>query len=371
MTRSASRIQALASRCLVFGFQGLELPSEARDLIAGGAGGVILFRRNVKTARQVRELTDSIRHAAPGGPPLVSIDQEGGRVARLRGIATDLPPMRHVGRLGTAAAEEVGRLLGGELASLGFDIALAPVADVDTNPKNPVIGDRALSSDPSRAAKLAVALARGIEASGLAACGKHFPGHGDTEVDSHLDLPRVAHHPPRLRSVELVPFEALARAGVATMMTAHIVVDAVDPSRPATMSEKVLGILRRDLGYQGVVMSDDMEMGAIADRYEIGDAVVQAVAAGCDQVLVCHDLERQNRAIEALCAAVMDGTLKLERLEQAAGRVEQLAKRFSPTRPRPRPEDALRNEESLVFAKGLFDRSGKEPGEMADPTGGR
>ncbi len=365
---TSRQIEPLAWRCLVLGFDGPNMTDEARRMIGQGAGGVILFHRNIEDARQVRDLTDSIRAAAPG-PVIMSVDQEGGRVARLRGIATDLPPMREVGRFGPETVERIGRLMATELSSLGLDLVFAPVADVDTNPDNPVIGARSFSSDAATVASLTCAFVRGLQGAGLAGCGKHFPGHGDTGTDSHLDMPRIEHERARLDAVELVPFAALSRAGVATMMTAHVLVEKVDRARPATMSKDVLSILRDELRFAGPVLTDDMEMLAIADNYELGDAAVQAVAAGCDQVLVCHRADRQARVVEALVEAAMDGRLTMERLSEAASRTEALTRNYSPSRERPVPCEVLRTEESLAFAEGLFETTVVVQGE--DPTGSR
>ncbi len=355
---TSRQLEALAARCLVLGFDGLEPPDEARRLIELGAGGVILFRRNVRTGSQVRALTDEIRALAPG-PVLLSVDQEGGRVARLQGIATDLPSMRQLSRHGEAAAESAGGLMARELTSLGFDLTFAPVADVDTYSENPIIGDRSFSADPHEVARLAVAFVRGLQTAGLAGCAKHFPGHGDTRTDSHLELPSLPHDRTRLDQIELVPFAALSGARVATMMTAHISLDGVDPGRPATMSPKVLGILRHDLEYDGVVFTDDMEMQAITDNYDVGEAAVAAVCAGCDQVIVCHRADRQLHVVEALARAMMDDRLRRERVEEAAGRLNELARRFDPRRRRQEPNEVLRTRESLSFAEDL--RGNEEP----------
>src|SRR4051812_27540290 len=212
-----------AARCIFVGIAGLTPTREELELIGRGVGGVILFSRNVQEPAQVAELSRELKAAAPG-PLLVSIDQEGGRVQRLRPpFWTGWPSMRRLGPLdepggilglnGTALAEKVGRLIGGELGACGIDLDYAPVVDVDTNPLNPVIADRSFSRDPKRVARLAVALALGLEKAGVASCVKHFPGHGDTSQDSHLTLPRLAHDKRRLWEGELVPFVAAARAG--------------------------------------------------------------------------------------------------------------------------------------------------------------
>ncbi|HET8732938.1 MAG TPA: beta-N-acetylhexosaminidase, partial [Anaeromyxobacteraceae bacterium] len=245
MPAMPSRLDAECAGLLCVGFDGTTPSPEVLELVRRGVGGVILFARNVESAEQVAELTASLKRAA-GRPLLVSVDQEGGRVARLRARHgfTELPPMRALGETGDEGlAFEVGALLGSELRAVGIDQDYAPVVDVDTNPANPVIGDRSLSRDPERVGRLGAALARGLQSAGVAACAKHFPGHGDTSQDSHVALPRLAHSLERLEAVELPPFRALARAGVASVMTAHVVFEALDPKRPATLSPSVMRLL--------------------------------------------------------------------------------------------------------------------------------
>lgn len=314
----------------VVGFPGLSSGSEIETLIDAGVGGVILFQRNVESAAQVSSLVRQLKSRA-GRPLIASVDQEGGRVARLRGPPfTALPPLRLLGQSGDAAlAERAGRLLAHEVRALGFDLDFAPVLDVDTNPANPVIGDRSFHHEAAEVARLGVALGRGLEAGGVASCGKHFPGHGDTTSDSHLDLPSLPHNLERLRRIELLPFAAYANAGLASVMTAHVIFEALDPQVPATMSPRVLGgLLRGEMRFGGVVISDDLEMKAIADHFSVEDAVVEGMKAGVDCFLVCHRAAVQHRAIEALVKAVERGEVTGERLAQARGRVDALLRRF-------------------------------------------
>jgi beta-N-acetylhexosaminidase len=304
---------------------------------------------------------------AAGRPLLVSIDQEGGRVARLRAPQgfTELPPMRALGRTGDAAlAFEVGALLGRELRAVGIDQDYAPVVDVDTNPANPVIGDRSFSRDPREVARLGIALARGLQSAGVAACAKHFPGHGDTSQDSHRDLPRLAHGLERLREVELVPFRALAAAGVASVMTAHVVFEALDPVRPATLSPPVLRLLRDECAYDGCVVSDDLEMRAVAEHFALEGAVPAALLAGVDAFLVCHRADVQHAAIDVLRAAVEEGGAWAERLATARRRVGALLRWAGPP-PDPREVRArLRRDEHLRLAARIPAlASGRDPTE--------
>jgi beta-N-acetylhexosaminidase len=337
---------------LCVGFQGTTPSPEVLELIRRGVHGVVLFARNVVDAEQVAALSAELKRAA-GRPLLVAIDQEGGRVARLRAPEgfTELPPMRALGELGDAAlAREVGALLGRELRAVGVDQDYAPVVDVDTNPANPVIGDRSLSRDPEVVGRLGAALAQGLQSAGVAACAKHFPGHGDTSQDSHKDLPRLPHALERLERVELAPFRALARAGVAAVMTAHVVFEALDPRRPATLSPEVMRLLRDRVGFQGCAISDDLEMKAVAEHFPLEEAAPGSVAAGVDALLVCHTPDVQHRAIDLVRAAVEDGRISRARLAEARARVSALCAYAGPA-PDPRTVRArLRTREHLAIA---------------------
>ena len=305
-----------------------ELRSLAREF---QLGGVILFGRNIEAPEQVAELSYDLQSLALELPLWVSVDQEGGRVARLRSPFTEWPPMATLGRSGDATlAKRFAAALAAELRAVGITLDYAPVLDIHTNPKNPVIGDRALADDAALVAELGVAIIQGLQENGVAACGKHFPGHGDTAVDSHLELPIVEHPPDRIRRVECVPFRAAARAGVAFMMTAHVLVPSLDDEQPATLSPRIVqAILREELGYEGVILSDDLEMKAIAKTWTIPDAAVQAIAAGCDGLLICSgDLETQATTLEALVYAVESNRIPYKRLEDALVRHRRAKERF-------------------------------------------
>jgi beta-N-acetylhexosaminidase len=266
-----------------------------------------------------------------GRPLLMAVDQEGGQVARLRSGFTSVPAMRALGATGDPAlAREVGALLGRELRAVGFDMNYAPVLDVDTNPNNPVIGARSFGRTPELVSELGIALAKGLQGAGIAACGKHFPGHGDTSQDSHLELPALSHALSRLEQLELAPFRAAARAGIASIMTAHVIFQALDASYPATMSPAVLqGVLREKLGYDGLVVSDDIEMKAIADNFGVEEAVLLGLNAGVDHFLCCHTAELAHRAIDAVVRAVEAGALRRETLDVATRRFDSVRTRFA------------------------------------------
>jgi len=346
------------------GFEGTSPSPEVLELIRRGVYGVILFGRNVRAAEQVAELVAALKRAA-GRPLLVSIDQEGGRVARLRSPQgfTELPPMRALGATGDAdLAFETGALLGRELRAVGIDQDYAPVVDVDTNPQNPVIGDRSFSRDPRQVARMGAAVARGLQSAGVAACAKHFPGHGDTSQDSHEELPRLPHSLKRMREIELVPFCALAGAGVASAMTAHVVFEALDERRPATLSEPVMRLLRDDCAYDGCVISDDLEMKAVADHFPLEEAVPAALSAGVDALLACHRASVQHRAIDVAREAVESGRVTRERLFQARRRVTSLLAWASPPPDLRLVKTCLRTEAHLALAARIPPlASGRDP----------
>jgi len=327
---STAVLEQLAHRLVIAGFDGHEAPAETLELVRRGLGGVILFARNVSSPEQVAELNRQLKAAAPGRL-LSSVDQEGGRVARLRAPWTLWPPMRQLGDLGDEAlAHEVGRVLGVELKACGFDIDYAPVLDVDSNPDNPIIGDRSFSRDPERVGRIGAAMVRGLQALQVAACGKHFPGHGDTAQDSHLELPRLPHGLEQLRARELLPFRAAVAAGVETIMTAHVVFEALDPGVPATMSERAIdGLLRRELGFNGVVISDDLEMKAVHDRFPMQEVVERALNAGVDAFLACKELALQHEVVGHIVRAVESGRVARARVEQAAGRMLHLTMNYA------------------------------------------
>jgi beta-N-acetylhexosaminidase len=236
--------------------------------------------------------------------------------------------MRTVASWGDVAlAERIARVVGTELAALGFTIDFAPVLDVNTCATNPVIGDRAFGEDPETCARFGAAWIRGLQSAGLLACGKHFPGHGDTTRDSHVDLPQVDLPRERLEAVELAPFRAAVAADVASMMTAHVVYTALDAQVPATLSRVACTELREAVGFRGMLVSDDLDMKAIAARWSVEDAAVAAVAAGCDALLVCWGQEKQERAVDALEREAERSPAFRARCQEAAGRVQRACAR--------------------------------------------
>jgi beta-N-acetylhexosaminidase len=333
---------------LMAGFDGQALPIELKSLSREfGLGGVVLFARNIAEPEQVAELCYEAARLVPDLPVWVGVDQEGGRVARLKAPFTEWPPMASLGRSGDVGlAERFARALASELSAVGVSLDYAPVLDVHTNPRNPVIGDRALSDTPGEVARLGGAIIRALQAEGIAACGKHFPGHGDTSADSHLELPLVEHPIERLREVELVPFKAAIAAEVASIMTAHVLLPALDEERPATFSKRIVsGVLRGELKFEGLILSDDLEMKAVADRYAVPAAAVMAIEAGCDGLLMCGgDHSLQAAALEALIHAAEQQQLRLARFEEALARHRRAKERFltAPVAARPPQARQLR-----------------------------
>jgi beta-N-acetylhexosaminidase len=363
------RIEQRAARVLTVGFRGTAIPPELHELLQRGIGGVILFARNVGSPRDTLALVRELKQIAPE-PLLVSVDQEGGSVARLRAGFTTLPSLRSVGRTKDAQlTRELGGVIGRELRAVGIDLDFAPVLDVDTNPLNPVIGARSLGAAPALVAELGVALALGLDDAGVAACGKHFPGHGDTIQDSHLALPRLSHTLERLRQVELVPFQAAACAGIAAIMTAHVVFEALDPQRPATLSGAVVGgLLRRELSYDGLVVSDDLEMQGVAAAYSIEDAVVLGLGAGVDHFLICHSAERAARAIDAIIRARERGELESVRLEAAERRFERVLSGYFRPAPDEQALEILGCAAHLAVVERIAKQSERDDGTATDPT---
>jgi beta-N-acetylhexosaminidase len=322
---TSDQLRVSCGQLLCVGFEGLAVPAELLGRVARSeVGSVVLFRPNVESPSQVAGLVSALRGAAPAGAPLpIAVDQEGGSVQRLRAPLTEWPDMMSV-----AEAEDpersfaVGQALGEELALLGIGWNFAPVLDVHTNPKNPIIGRRAFGSDAASVITHAMSFWRGLRTAGVLGCGKHFPGHGDTDLDSHKDLPVVSHPERRLREVELAPFAAAVQADVESLMVAHVVYPALDPTRPASLSGAVVRQhLRQRLGWKGLLCSDDLGMGAVADRWPIEELVREGVRAGVDHFIVRGPVDRQQAAWEALVrGAELEPDLR-ERVQESAQRV--------------------------------------------------
>lgn len=327
----------------MMGLEGKELTAREGDFIVkNNIGGVILFDRNLGTPQEIHKLcsdVQNLRHKTKEKMPLfISIDMEGGRVARLKAPFTQWPPAKKIGDLdSTSVAFRFAQSMGAELRAVGINLDFAPCVDVFSNPKNTVIGDRSFSSDPEQVAKMASAVVRGYIKSGVVPCAKHFPGHGNTLLDSHHDLPVEESDMDRLNSLELVPFKKVFRARVDMVMTAHIKFPKVDPEWPVTLSEIFIQkILRGELRYRNVLISDDLDMKALAAHYDRDNLPVRALQAGCDILLYCNEHDRPPRALESVKAALAKGDVKPARVEEAYARVASLKKELL-TNPDPLP----------------------------------
>ena len=302
-TTSLAHRKRRAGQRMILGFPGPSLDQETRRVIELiQPAGFVLFARNVEEPAQVRELNRELQTLLPDTlPPLLTVDQEGGRVQRIRDGATLWPPLRQVGNCrDLALTRAFAEALADEVAALGFNVNWAPCADVDSNPANPVIGDRSFGRDPGEVAQHVVTSVLATQARGVMACVKHFPGHGDTQTDSHLELPVVEKERPDVEHTELVPFRAAVQAGVAMVMGAHVVFPDYD-DKPATLSHRLLHqLLRQELGYRGLVISDDMEMKAVHGRFELTETLELSTLAGMDIYLFCKDQELQVAAYEEL-----------------------------------------------------------------------
>jgi beta-N-acetylhexosaminidase len=333
-----NHFRSIAGQLIMIRFPGTELDAATADFLRNNSvRGVCLFRQNMVNSEQLTRLTGDLR-ALMGPNALIAIDQEGGAVVR----STWVPAPPAAMALGAAddplLARSVGAAVGRAVKALGFNWNFAPVLDLNNNPHNPVIAERSFGADPQRAAELAMAWMAGSESEGVACCVKHFPGHGDTTVDSHRDLPTVDKPLAELEQFEFAPFRRAAPVAPA-MMTAHIVYPALDAEFPATMSRRILNdLLRDEWQYEGVIITDGMDMHAIAGRFGVGLAAVKALVAGADMVMALGTPETQEETIAAIAAALESGEFPMAQAEQRLARLAKLAAAY-PCAPRPYVED--------------------------------
>jgi beta-N-acetylhexosaminidase len=337
----------------MLGFDGDSLSGELADYLSRGLAGVVLYQRNFKAAQGLRELTLAIRQAA-GRPVLIGIDQEGGTRFALRGPFTSWPSATELGRLGDVeSVEQVARAMATELRAVGCNLNFAPMLDLHVNSESPVTRDRSFGSDANLVARMGVAFDRGLRSGGVLSCAKHFPGHGDAAVDPHLDLPVFAGTMERLEAAELVPFAATVAAGVPLVMTAHILLPQIDPENPASLSRTILdGILRRRLRFAGVILADDLGMGAIAKRYGPGAAAAQTLRAGTDIAMLCHDWAVVAPAIAAVRITKQEGRFDEDEWNASLNRIERARIQADLSSPQP-SIDLLGCEEYQQLAKGI------------------
>ncbi|MEK4275177.1 beta-N-acetylhexosaminidase [Paenibacillus sp. FSL R7-0026] len=322
-------LEQKVGQLLMCGFHGQHADEQITRLIRDyHIGGVIYFRRNVESIDQLTRLSAELQDmAAEAGalPLMISVDQEGGMVARIdKEGMTQVPGNMALGATGNPEYTlECAQILGRELKNIGIDMNLAPVVDVNNNPLNPVIGVRSYGEHAESVAAHGVAAITGYQSQGIAATAKHFPGHGDTAVDSHLGIVTVPHDRNRLEQMELLPFRRAIEAGVDAIMTAHVMFPSIEPEPiPATLSHKVLtGLLREEMGFEGIIITDCLEMHAISKPYGVAEAAIRAVEAGADLILVSHTLQDQVAALEAIVEAVRTGRVSEEVIHQALERI--------------------------------------------------
>lgn len=337
----AKRVEAMTleeklGQMIIAGVDGKDVNGETRKLIADDrVGGVILYKDNIESVEQTSRMLNGLKAAnkesKDGRPPLlIGVDQEGGKVSRLPAELEAIPSSRDIAKSGDSKrAESIGEALGAELRAFGFNVNFAPVLDIDSNPNNPVIGSRSFGSTASVVSSFGLREMAGLKSKGVIPVVKHFPGHGDTAVDSHLELPVVNKSIDQLRKLELAPFADAVRSGADAVMIAHILLPKIDPDAPSSMSSKVItGLLREELGFQGVVITDDMTMGAILKHYDIGKAAVQSVKAGTDIVLVAHEYAQARKVLDALKQAAASGEIPAGAIDKSVTRILKLKERY-------------------------------------------
>jgi beta-N-acetylhexosaminidase len=345
---------------LLVGIDGTEMDKEMNRLITEQhVGGIILYKNNFSDLEGSVRLVNELKKANEGNPaPLfMSVDQEGGKVSRLPKDFTAIPDAAKVGKTGDPRlAEEMGALLAAEMKAMGFNVDFAPVLDINSNPKNPVIGSRSFGNRADVVTSMGVAVMKGLQQNGTIAVVKHFPGHGDTSVDSHLDLPVVRKTTEQLQAMEWLPFQTAIENGADAVMVAHILFPLIDPDAPASFSSIIIGDqLRGALGFEGVVITDDMTMGAIADHYGIEDAALKSVEAGTDILLVAHGYDTGKQVYDRLLQAVREGRVSEGRIDESVRRILALKLKYrlsDASIPVPKPED-LPNEQIRAWLERL------------------
>ncbi|UJF32115.1 beta-N-acetylhexosaminidase [Paenibacillus hexagrammi] len=318
---------------LIAGIDGTEDSEQTRRLIQSDRiGGIIFYKNNIQNTVQFVQLVNALKRDNEGNPvPLwLSVDEEGGRVTRLPDELQKTPSNQVIGQMNRPQlAYDIGSLLGKELKAFGLNMDFAPVLDINSNPKNPVIGDRSFGNNASIVTKLGIQAMKGLQAEQVIPVVKHFPGHGDTSVDSHVGLPVVLNSLDRLRKLEFVPFAEAVKEKADAVMVAHILLPKVDADYPASMSGKIMtDLLRKEMGFEGVIMTDDMTMGAIVKNYTIGEAAVQAVSAGANVIMVGHEYSNVETVVQELTRAVEDKRISMNAIDESVTRIIRLKDRY-------------------------------------------
>ena len=319
---------------LIVGIDGYNIDEKTIKMIQKyHIGGFILFNRNIQDANQTISLINSLKETNESNdiPLFISLDEEGGRVTRLPHEFIKTPSSKKIGKKDDEIfTYEIGKTIGRNVKSLGFNLDFAPVLDIFSNPNNTVIGDRAFGTNPKIVWKHGIQLMNGIKSENIIPVIKHFPGHGDTTVDSHEDLPFIDKNLGQIENFELIPFKKAIEKGAEVIMVSHIMLPNIDEANPATLSEKIINnILREELGFDGVIITDDMTMGAIVKNYDIGDASVKSLKAGSDIILVCHDYENYIKVINAIKDAVDNGEISLDCINQKVYRILKLKEKYN------------------------------------------
>ncbi|MBO0995881.1 beta-N-acetylhexosaminidase [Bacillus sp. SD088] len=327
-------IREKIGQMIFVGPDGAELDEGTKELITHHqVGGFIFFSESLQTSEQMLTLLNDIKKENTQNPfPLfLGVDQEGGQVSRFPDDILSLPTNEEIGMLNNPTfSYQVGQVLGEQLKAFGFNLDFAPVLDVNSNPDNPVINDRSFGPDPQLVSRLGIETMKGIQSQQIMSVIKHFPGHGDTAVDSHLELPIIEKSVKEMEKLELIPFQKAIDEGADMVMVAHILIPEIDPAYPSSMSEKVItNLLRDQLHFTGVVVTDDMTMKAITNQYEMGEAAVQSVKAGSDVILIAHEYDKAKEAIEALVHVVETGELSEKRIDESVRRILELKRKYA------------------------------------------
>ena len=318
---------------LIVGFDGYEINENIENLIKENhVCGVILFGNNIKSAEQTIKLTNSLKSINSNNkiPLFISVDEEGGRVSRMPSEFRKIPSSGYIGNQNNEnLSYNVGKVISKELKFLGFNMNFAPVLDINSNPQNPVIGDRSFGSNKDLVTKLGIKTMEGLKDGNIIPVVKHFPGHGDTSVDSHVGLPLVNHDMKRLKEFELIPFKEAINNNADVVMISHILLPKIDTEFPATMSKTIIrDILRKDLKFNGVVITDDMTMGAITNNYNISNACIKSINAGADIILVCHEYDNEVKVIHSIKEAVKDKTMSEKRINESVYKILKLKEKY-------------------------------------------
>lgn len=319
---------------VISGIDGYTNDEHSRELIESyKVSGFIILGQNVRDTNQTLNLINSLKASNSNNkiPLFFGIDEEGGRISRLPAEFIKLPTNKVIGQKNNSdLSYNIGSLLGDELKAFGLNMDFAPVLDINSNPKNPIIGDRAFGENADIVSKLGIATMKGIQSKNIISVVKHFPGHGDTSVDSHIGLPVVNNDLNRLKSLELIPFSKAIQNGADVVMVAHILLPKIDKENPASFSKAVINeVLRNYLNYNGVVITDDMTMGAIVNNYDIGQAAVKSLNAGTDIILVCHDFNKMTAVIEAIKKAIEDNVISEKSIDEKLYRILKLKQKYN------------------------------------------